>query len=84
MTYYVYILQCADGTFYTGVTNNIEKRIARHNAGHGARYTRGRLPVRLAYFEELNDIKVAMSREAGIRRLSRMDKRRLIDGFGNT
>ncbi|MGB7054567.1 MAG: GIY-YIG nuclease family protein [bacterium] len=83
MKYYVYILQCADGTLYTGVTKDLQNRLDRHNSGHGARYTRGRLPVSLVYYEESGNIKSAMAREMQIRQLSRSDKRELIDKFGN-
>jgi putative endonuclease len=78
MTYYTYILQCADGTFYTGVTKNLQKRLVRHNSGNGARYTRGRLPVALVHFEESSNIKTAMKREREIRQLPRSKKKKLI------
>jgi len=78
MKYYVYILQCADSTLYTGVTKDLQKRLAQHNSGRGSRYTRGRLPVRLIYFEETGDIKSAMRRELHIRELPRAEKEKLI------
>jgi putative endonuclease len=79
MKYYVYILQCADDTLYTGVTKDLEKRLAQHNSGRGARYTRGRLPVTLVYQEESSSIKSAMEREREIRRLPRSQKQKLIE-----
>lgn len=78
MSYYVYILRCADDTLYTGWTTDIETRIEAHNTGTGAKYTRGRGPVTLAYQEELPDKKSAMQREWGIKRLTRQEKLALI------
>ncbi len=75
----VYILQCADGTLYTGWTTDLERRLQAHNSGRGARYTRGRRPVRLVYREEQPTRSVAQRREAAIRRLSRADKLKLIE-----
>lgn len=77
---YVYILKCADGTFYTGWTTDIEARIKTHNSGSGAKYTRGRRPVSLAYYEELPDRSAALKREAAIKRLPRDKKAELIAG----
>jgi len=76
----VYILQCADGTLYTGWTMDLERRLQAHNRGQGARYTRARRPVRLVYQEEQPTRSAAQKREAAIRRLSRADKLRLIEG----
>jgi putative endonuclease len=76
----VYILQCADGTLYTGWTADLERRLRAHNSGQGARYTRGRRPVRLVYQEEQPTRSAAQRREAAIRRLSRAAKLRLIEG----
>ena len=78
---YTYILLCADGTLYTGWTPNLEKRLAVHNSGKGGKYTRSRLPVTLAYYEEFNTKEEAMSREWHIKRLSRAEKLRLISNF---
>lgn len=79
----VYILQCADGTLYTGWTMDLERRLRAHNSGQGARYTRGRRPVRLVYQEEQPTRSAAQKREAAIRRLSRAEKLKLIEGcFG--
>lgn len=75
---YVYILSCIDNTLYTGWTNDLERRINVHSSGKGAKYTRGRLPVKLVYFEKFNDKKLAMKREYAIKRLSREEKLKLI------
>ena len=82
MTPCAYILLCADGTLYTGWTNDIEKRLAAHNAGRGAKYTRGRRPVTLLYSEECATKSEAMSREAAIaiKKLSREEKLMLSEG----
>lgn len=77
---YTYILRCGDGTFYTGWTNDLERRLAAHNHGHGAKYTRSRLPVELIYYEKFNTKEEAMSREYAIKRLTRKQKQRLIAG----
>jgi putative endonuclease len=71
---YTYILKCADGTLYTGWTNDLEKRLAAHNAGKGARYTKSRLPVTLFYFEKFNTKEEAMRREWEIKHLTRAEK----------
>lgn len=76
----VYIVQCTDGTLYTGWTDNLEKRLAAHNAGRGAKYTRSRRPVRLVHWEELPDRSAALRREAQIKRMSRAQKLALIQG----
>ena len=78
MTAYTYILRCADGTLYTGWTNDIEKRLAAHNAGKGAKYTKPRLPVELVYFETHATKEEAMSREYEIKQLTRTQKEMLI------
>lgn len=71
---YVYILKCADNSLYTGWTNNLEKRMDKHNSGNGAKYTRGRLPVELVYFETFECREEAMTREFRIKRMSRSQK----------
>lgn len=76
---YTYILRCADGTLYTGWTNNLEKRLAAHNAGTAAKYTKSRRPVELAYFEEFETKEEAMSREWHIKKLTRAEKLELIN-----
>ncbi len=75
---YVYILRCADGTYYTGWTNDLEKRIAAHNAGKGAKYTRSRLPVEHIYHEICESKEQALRREIQIKQLSRQEKEALI------
>lgn len=75
---YVYILECKDGTFYTGWTKDIKRRLAEHNSGLGAKYTRGRYPVELRYVEEFETKEAAMSREFAIKKLSRAEKKQLI------
>ncbi|HZJ68534.1 MAG TPA: GIY-YIG nuclease family protein [Candidatus Eisenbacteria bacterium] len=75
---YVYILECKDGTFYTGWTKDIKRRLAEHNSGLGAKYTRGRCPVELRYVEEFETKEAAMSREFAIKKLSRAEKKQLI------
>ncbi len=79
---YTYIVECADGTLYCGWTNNLEKRMADHNAGKGAKYTRSRLPVKLVYYEEFGTKEEAMSREWHIKELSRAKKLALIKNGG--
>lgn len=83
MTAYTYILRCADGTLYTGWTNDIEKRLAAHNAGKGAKYTKPRLPVELAYYEAHETKEEAMSREYAIKHLTRVQKEKLIASVSN-
>ncbi|MGF1546230.1 MAG: GIY-YIG nuclease family protein [Thiotrichales bacterium] len=80
--WFVYILRCADGTLYTGITTDLARRIEAHNAGgrHGARYTLGRRPVALAYCETATDRSAATRREAALKRLSRAAKWALCAG----
>ncbi len=78
MSYYVYIAECADGSLYTGFTDDAARRIAAHNAGKGAKYTRSRLPVRLVYTEAYETAREARSREWHIKRLTRAEKLALI------
>ncbi len=78
---YTYLLRCCDGTLYCGWTNCLEKRVAAHNSGKGAKYTRARRPVALAYFEEYSTRGEAMRREAAIKRLSRAQKEALVEEF---
>lgn len=79
MKYYVYIVRCKDDTLYTGITKNLQKRIKEHNKGKGAKYTRGRFPVRLCYVEEGAGVSWALKREREIKRLSRSRKQALIE-----
>lgn len=84
MPAYVYMLRCKDGSLYTGWTNDIAHRLAMHQSGKGAKYTRGRGPLELVYREELPDKETAMRREAAIKRLTRAEKLRLCNSFSNT
>ena len=75
---FVYIVECADGTYYTGWTNDLDKRIERHNAGVGAKYTKTRVPVKLVYSESFETKEEAMSREWHIKKMTRKEKEELI------
>lgn len=77
---YVYMLNCADGSLYTGWTYDLQTRLERHNQGQGARYTRGRIPVRLVYWETCASKSEALKRELAIKRLKRAQKLDLIAG----
>ena len=76
--YFVYILKCRGGTLYVGSTNDIKKRLEAHNAGKGAKYTRGRLPVKLKYSESFITKGEALKREARLKNLSRVQKLSLL------
>jgi putative endonuclease len=78
--HYVYVLECADGTLYTGYTTDPERRVREHDAGEGAKYTRGRTPVELRHLERFESRSAAMSREYELKRLSRAEKVRLVEG----
>lgn len=80
---YTYIVECADGTYYTGWTNDLDKRIRAHNNKKGAKYTKYRVPVRLLYFEEFETKEEAMSREYAIKHMTRKKKEQLIFNNGN-
>ncbi len=77
--YYTYIIECSDGTLYTGYTTDIEKRIATHNEGKGAKYTRGRTPVVLKYYETFGTKEEATKRECSIKKLNKASKLKLIN-----
>ena len=77
---YTYMLKCSDGTLYTGWTNDLEKRVKAHNSGKGAKYTKARRPVELAYYEEFETKEQAMKREYAIKQLGRKEKQKLIAG----
>ena len=77
MKHYAYIVECADGTYYCGYTNDLEKRIETHNRGKGAKYTKPRLPVVLVYYEEFESKEEAMSREWHLKHLSHAQKKAL-------
>lgn len=78
MTWFVYIVRCADGTFYTGVTTDVPRRVAEHNASKAAKYTRARQPVTLVYYEASSSRQSATTREAAIKKLPRKKKLLLI------
>ena len=78
--YWVYILECNDGSLYTGWTVDIEKRLAKHNLGKGANYTRARCPVTLRHSERFSTKREALQREYYIKQLSRQEKLKLING----
>lgn len=77
-TWKLYMLRCRDGSLYTGITTDVEKRFAAHNAGKGAKYTRGRGPLELVYQEECGDHSAALKRELEIKALAKDDKLKLI------
>jgi putative endonuclease len=79
-TPYCYILQCADGSFYTGWTNDLARRFRQHRSGNGGRYTRAHRPVQLVYFEPEKDKTAARKREAAIKQLPRAKKAELVAG----
>jgi putative endonuclease len=76
--YWVYIVQCRDGTYYTGYTNDLESRVALHNRDDGAKYLRNRLPVKLVYAKEYHYYKNALRRERNIKKMTRKQKDKLI------
>lgn len=79
---YVYIVKCSDGSYYTGWTTDLDNRIKEHNNGvRGAKYTRGRRPVTLVYYEEYETPNEAMSREWHIKQLTRKEKEKLIEEY---
>ena len=78
MGWYVYILRCSDDSLYTGVTNNLDSRLAAHKAGKGAKYTASRLPVTMVYNESATSRNAALRRELQIKRLTRQQKLALI------
>jgi putative endonuclease len=82
--WYFYIVKCRDGSFYSGITNNIEHRIKEHNKGTGAKYTSGRRPVKLIYSEKHATVSAAMKRESQVKNWSRTKKERLVVGFSST
>lgn len=79
--HYVYILECTDSTLYTGYTNNLDKRVKKHNDGKGAKYTRGRGPVILRYYEIYDTKSLALKREYNIKKLTRKKKLEMIKNF---
>ncbi len=81
MSFYCYILECADGTYYTGWTTNPQRRERQHNTGQGARYTKTRRPVRLVYIEPQPDRSTAQKREFKIKKLTRARKEALVANY---
>lgn len=79
--WYVYMLRCSDESFYTGITNNVAKRLKEHNTGNGAKYTKGRRPVNLVYRERQANQSLALKREAQIKKWRKPNKEKLIGGF---
>lgn len=79
VAWFVYMLRCRDGSLYTGCTDDVERRLAVHQSGKGAKYTRSRLPVELVYQEPVEDRSAALRREAAIKRLSRREKLKLLE-----
>jgi putative endonuclease len=79
--YCVYILQCADGSYYTGYTSDLEKRIETHNKGRGAKYLRGKSPAHLVYSKKYRNYKSALNEERRIKRLTRGKKENLIKSW---
>jgi putative endonuclease len=77
--HWVYVIECDDGSFYTGYTTDVERRVREHDRGDGAKYTRGRAPVELVHTEEFETKSAAMSREYEIKQLSRAQKERLVE-----
>lgn len=80
--WWLYMLRCADGTLYTGITTDVERRLAEHNSGRGAKYTRSRRPVEVVYREPCPDKSAALRREIAVKRLSRAHKCKLMEGNG--
>lgn len=78
---YIYIIKCKDKSLYTGWTNNLERRFKAHQEGKGAKYTKGRGPLELVYFEEFEDKSKAMKREYEIKKMSREKKLKMIENF---
>ena len=82
-TWYVYILECGDGTLYTGITDDVLRRLRVHEEGKGAKYTRGRGPLKLRYQEACESYSHALRREIEIKRMKRQDKLNLLESLPN-
>lgn len=82
--WFVYLVECSDGTLYCGISNDVENRVCKHNTGKGAKYTSSRIPVVLVYKEKADDRSSASKREYVIKRLSRVQKLLLIESFNIT
>ncbi|HEX4145655.1 MAG TPA: GIY-YIG nuclease family protein [Pirellulales bacterium] len=81
-SWFVYLLRCVDGSLYTGITNDLERRCTQHGRGTASRYTRSRLPVTLVYQERQASRSVALRRELAIKRLTRVEKESLVRKAG--
>ena len=77
--YFVYMVSCADGTFYTGSTNNLENRLKLHNAGRGAKYLRGKAPIEIVYAKKCANLKMALGAEHALKKLNRKQKEKLVE-----
>ena len=77
--HWVYVIECADGTYYTGYTTDLQRRVSEHDDGEGAKYTRGRTPVELVHSERFESRSAAMAREYEIKQLRRAEKARLVE-----
>ena len=77
--WYLYVLRCGDGTLYTGITTDVQARFAQHQAGKGAKYTRGRGPLELVYREQCEDHSHALKRELAVKSMTKEEKKKLID-----
>ena len=82
-TWYVYILECGDGTLYTGITDDVQRRLRTHEAGKGAKYTRGRGPLKLRYQQKCESYSHALRREIEIKRMKRQEKLKLLECLPN-
>ena len=76
--WYLYVLRCGDGTLYTGITTDVQARFSQHQAGKGAKYTRGRGPLAVVYTEECEDHSAALKRELAVKALSREEKEKML------
>jgi putative endonuclease len=81
--FFIYIIQCKNGTYYTGYTQNLNQRIKEHNSGRGARYLKGKLPVKLVYAKEYRYYKNALLAERRLKKLTRSQKLKLIEIYAN-
>lgn len=79
MGWFVYIVECVDGSYYTGITTDLDRRISEHNSGRGAKYTRSRIPVKLLWCQEFDGCKAAARIEYQIKQMSRQQKKNLVD-----
>ena len=80
----LYILSCKDGSLYTGVTDNLERRLSQHNEGKGAKYTRGRAPLSLVYLEQCENKSHALRREIAVKKMSKVQKQSLCETYSKS